>query len=132
MKDLTKEYRVGLRVGGSLWQVKQGPGWKVIHQCNTLLKAAHWLRLNHGADISKVPVLTRPPWKTLLAHIQLRNPRWMIAEVLGLKKGESGICKNCNCTHFTPCIDRHGQACGWTDRTHTLCTACVKGKGMPS
>ena len=40
-----------------------------------------------------------------------------------------GVCKRCECTHTTPCLDRRGQPCGWTDATHTLCTACAYGKG---
>lgn len=36
-----------------------------------------------------------------------------------------GVCKRCGCTQTTPCLDRWGQPCGWTDRTHTLCTACA-------
>lgn len=69
MKDLTQEFRVGRRTGGDgRWQVKQGPGWKVVHQCADLRAAACWLD-DQGVDIGGVSVLTPPPWLTLAEHV---------------------------------------------------------------
>lgn len=32
----------------------------------------------------------------------------------------AGRCRSCGCTHFRPCPN----GCGWSDNTHTHCTAC--------
>jgi len=55
--------------------------------------------------------------------------------------GTPGICKQCGCTHYNPCLSAAGvvsvpdskraapqfQACGWADHTRTLCynTICL-------
>ena len=51
-------YRVGKRTGQDRYQVKQAPGWRVVHQCASLEEAAAWLP-TQGVDISAVPVLQR-------------------------------------------------------------------------
>ena len=35
-----------------------------------------------------------------------------------------GMCEVCGCTDEDPCIDDHGEPCGWQDATKTLCTTC--------
>ncbi len=61
-------YRVGKRVGQDRWQVKQAPGWRVVHQCDTLSEAATWL-IGLGVDIRLVPVLEGWPRKMLGEYI---------------------------------------------------------------
>lgn len=39
-------------------------------------------------------------------------------------KPKRGVCRKCKCTMTTPCMTEAGP-CAWTDKTQTLCTACV-------
>ena len=52
----------------------------------------------------------------------------------GLRK-PAGMCKECGCTERNACMNEDGEACGWADKTRTLCTHCVVGrvglKGTP-
>jgi len=41
-------------------------------------------------------------------------------------KGKRGVCRECGCSHFEPCISANGVTCGWADREHTLCTFCAR------
>jgi ParB/RepB/Spo0J family partition protein len=43
----------------------------------------------------------------------------------GSKNGKPGVCRECGCTETTPCSNALGEACAWTDKTRTLCTACA-------
>lgn len=61
---MKEPYRVGKRNGQKRWQVKQAPGWRVAHECDTLTEAATWL-IEQGADIRLIPVLTQWPWRML-------------------------------------------------------------------
>lgn len=36
-----------------------------------------------------------------------------------------GVCRECGCTEFTPCIGGSYGTCAWANRGQTLCTACV-------
>lgn len=66
---ITDEYRVGKRHGQNRWQIKQAPGWRVAHECDTLEEAAAWLK-SQGVNIDSVSVLTACcPWKTLAEHV---------------------------------------------------------------
>lgn len=67
------QWRVGKRVGQDRWQIKQAPGWRVAHQCDTLQEAADWLSAR-GQDITAVQVLTEWPWLTLAEHIRKEAP----------------------------------------------------------
>ena len=66
---MNDQYRIGKRVGQSLWQIKQAPGWRVAHECATLQEAATWLTAQ-GVDIATIDVLTNCyPWKSLAEHV---------------------------------------------------------------
>lgn len=61
---ITGHWRVGRRAGQALWQIKEAPGWRVVHQVGMLGEAAAWLS-ERGVDLSTVFVLTTWPWPTL-------------------------------------------------------------------
>lgn len=71
-----KAYRVGKRVGQNFWQVKEGPGWRIVHKCAALQEAADWLS-GKGVDLSDVRVVSHLPgfdiaagWPTLKAALE--------------------------------------------------------------
>ncbi len=63
------KWRVGKRVGQSLYQIKEAPGWRVAHEVSTLFDAATWLT-ERGVDINLVPVLINWPWRSLGEHLK--------------------------------------------------------------
>lgn len=66
--QIRERFRIGRREGRALrklWQVKEAPGWRVVHQCGSLLEAADWLRGHTIANLDQVPVLTSGDWKPL-------------------------------------------------------------------
>ena len=66
---MSNQWRIGKRVGQNRWQVKQAPGWRVAHECDSLQEAADWLT-SQGVDANTVDVLTECwPWKTLAQHV---------------------------------------------------------------
>lgn len=63
---MNSQWRVGKRVGQERYQVKQAPGWRVAHECDSLPEAAAWLSAQ-GADISTVACLVNTyPWPMLI------------------------------------------------------------------
>lgn len=70
--------------------------------------------------------MTKPPWVFSRAKALL---------FLKQHPGTAGICSQCGCTHYNPCVfdrgqgtQRNGQganplltACGWCDTSQTLC-----------
>jgi len=77
------EWRVGKRVGQDRWQVKQAPGWRVAHECDTLQQAACWLAAQ-GADVATVAVLSAPPGRTLGELVDVSG---LYVECCGKKHG---------------------------------------------
>ena len=64
MSAAASEWRVGQRTGQKLWQVKRAPGWRVVHQCDSLHAAAEYL-VGHGVALASVVVVTAHPWRPL-------------------------------------------------------------------
>jgi hypothetical protein len=59
---------------------------------------------------------------------ELGASEWPPDLEIDLSKTERfGVCRKCGCTDddCSQCITRTGEACSWTDGTHTLCTACL-------
>lgn len=62
---VTREpFRIGKRTGQKLWQIKEAPGWSVVHQAKTLVECADWLKAN-GHSLLLIPVLTAGDWRSL-------------------------------------------------------------------
>ena len=38
-----------------------------------------------------------------------------------------GMCRMCGCTGESACVDRLGDACGWSETDPTICTFCEEG-----
>lgn len=51
---------------------------------------------------------------------------WNRQQVPAPAQTKAGVCRDCGCTHETPCVDGVGQPCYWADDEHTLCTACAE------
>lgn len=51
------------------------------------------------------------------------RPGGLRATSVGRQRGRWALerCRWCRCTYFDPCP----EGCGWANREHTLCTACV-------
>lgn len=69
--SIKDRYRVGRRVGQTRWQIKQAPGWRVVHQCDTLPQAAAWFHAL-GVNPSEITVLLTPEWLSLAKAIERR------------------------------------------------------------
>ena len=41
-------------------------------------------------------------------------------------RSQPGVCLECGCTEFDPCIDMAtGETCGWANRSRTYCSFCA-------
>lgn len=62
------KWRVGQKVGLSTWQIKVAPGWKIVHECESLHAAGEWFRVK-GVDALNVTVLIAGGWKSLTEFV---------------------------------------------------------------
>ena len=47
--------------------------------------------------------------------------------------GIAGICAQCGCTEFNPCVDWRLETCAWANKEQTLCSnaECLKASKKP-
>ena len=62
------KYRIAKRVGVANWQVKEGPGWKVVYDALELESCIGWTENNGIAPEDVTLVLGAGQWITLAEH----------------------------------------------------------------
>ncbi len=83
--------------------------------CQEIPEPRKWEKLNEDGTPKKATVRRKAKTSTP-AEEKAKKP-----------KPERGVCRECGCTHGTPCLT-DGEPCAWADETETICTACASKK----
>lgn len=59
---------------------------------------------------------------------KLRACRQNAKKAAKARKIRRGVCRRCGCTDDAACGDPIFGSCTWTDKSHTLCSACLNPK----